>query len=60
MDAKQKILIDVVMLGIGVLVVLWLYKYMSKNAADDFWKNEEIANAKRLFGDGCKDSINLG
>lgn len=63
MDNKfaQKALIDVGIFLVCMLILAVVYPMIAKRAAadsaDDFWTNERIANAKRLFGDAWEDAL---
>lgn len=59
MDAK-KLLIEIGLLIVTVVVMIAVYKHMSKSTAEDFWTKEREQQSKRLFGDAWKEAMDLG
>ena len=56
----RKIATEMVILVISMLLLLWVIKKSSKDAAKDYWNADQVAQAKRLFGDAWKDAMDLG
>jgi len=56
----RKLATEMVILGITLIALVWVLKRSSRDAAEDYWKADQIAQAKRLFGDAWKDAMDLG
>lgn len=55
----KKFLVEMLILAITVVVMLWMFNRSGKSASENYWKAEQEAQAKRLFGDAWKEAMKL-